>query len=478
MPLNENRTTFTFNHADQVDEYGASVGNFDIVQTNFDSRAEQNLTDINNIKTTLASETVGDSGAHNIKSAGIAGILSGAADTVYAMLSALKGYVDTAQMGQIPDGSLGDVKLSNTAGQIKDTVTTHLAEYANGHQVGAGTKYGYFSVLAERTTLNYHAYEDLGILNTTDTNLGYASFDAKPTMNNALDQSHLVGYQARPVYNGSGNLTNYMHGYDTDMEHSGSGAIAQAAGVYIRDVKGTGIITNNYGIYINAMLRGANNWAIYSAGGNNYFAGNIRTAGALESVSLTNNLTYLGGWKYITNGYGSVKYFNGSDLIEHVANTGLAGGAATLISSYSIDMATGNLRTLKNIEKTVAMADMNNLYYSSGWKYRANGYGYGTYETAGKQYFARAINNAGGAGAVATLVNAMTIDLSNGYVGINNSDPQGYFDINSDNIRVRTAKTPASAGAAGVAGTICWDANYMYVCVATNTWKRVAIATW
>jgi hypothetical protein len=38
--------------------------------------------------------------------------------------------------------------------------------------------------------------------------------------------------------------------------------------------------------------------------------------------------------------------------------------------------------------------------------------------------------------------------------------------------------TPASASAAGVAGTIAWDANYIYVCTATNTWKRVAIATW
>lgn len=39
-------------------------------------------------------------------------------------------------------------------------------------------------------------------------------------------------------------------------------------------------------------------------------------------------------------------------------------------------------------------------------------------------------------------------------------------------------QTPASASAAGVAGTITWDANYIYVCTATNTWKRVAIATW
>ena len=41
-----------------------------------------------------------------------------------------------------------------------------------------------------------------------------------------------------------------------------------------------------------------------------------------------------------------------------------------------------------------------------------------------------------------------------------------------------SANPPAAANSAGVAGTIAWDANYIYVCVATNTWKRVAISTW
>lgn len=40
------------------------------------------------------------------------------------------------------------------------------------------------------------------------------------------------------------------------------------------------------------------------------------------------------------------------------------------------------------------------------------------------------------------------------------------------------SKTPASATAAGVQGEFAWDANYLYICVATNTWKRVAVSTW
>jgi hypothetical protein len=41
-----------------------------------------------------------------------------------------------------------------------------------------------------------------------------------------------------------------------------------------------------------------------------------------------------------------------------------------------------------------------------------------------------------------------------------------------------SANAPASAAAAGTAGSIVADANYIYVCTATNTWKRVGIATW
>lgn len=39
-------------------------------------------------------------------------------------------------------------------------------------------------------------------------------------------------------------------------------------------------------------------------------------------------------------------------------------------------------------------------------------------------------------------------------------------------------QTPASAAAAGTLGDIAVDANYVYVCTATNTWKRAALTTW
>jgi len=71
----------------------------------------------------------------------------------------------------------------------------------------------------------------------------------------------------------------------------------------------------------------------------------------------------------------------------------------------------------------------------------------------------------------------ITIEGTNGYLGINTNVPTQKLDINSDMFRLRVAKTPASAAATGDQGTIAWDTNYIYICVATDTWKRVAIST-
>ncbi|WP_298752982.1 hypothetical protein [uncultured Arcobacter sp.] len=50
--------------------------------------------------------------------------------------------------------------------------------------------------------------------------------------------------------------------------------------------------------------------------------------------------------------------------------------------------------------------------------------------------------------------------------------------IISNDLIVKTSHTPSSASDTGITGTIAWDSNYIYICIATNTWKRVAIDTW
>ena len=39
-------------------------------------------------------------------------------------------------------------------------------------------------------------------------------------------------------------------------------------------------------------------------------------------------------------------------------------------------------------------------------------------------------------------------------------------------------KTPSAADDTGTVGEICWDADFLYVCIATDTWTRATIATW
>ena len=56
--------------------------------------------------------------------------------------------------------------------------------------------------------------------------------------------------------------------------------------------------------------------------------------------------------------------------------------------------------------------------------------------------------------------------------------PPAKLDVNSDVLRLRTAKAPASDTATGNQGDICWDSGYVYVCVAPNSWARAALATW
>lgn len=37
---------------------------------------------------------------------------------------------------------------------------------------------------------------------------------------------------------------------------------------------------------------------------------------------------------------------------------------------------------------------------------------------------------------------------------------------------------PGSSSALGTAGEVSWDNDYIYICVATNTWKRVALSSY
>lgn len=43
---------------------------------------------------------------------------------------------------------------------------------------------------------------------------------------------------------------------------------------------------------------------------------------------------------------------------------------------------------------------------------------------------------------------------------------------------IASVDAPAAANSAGNAGAVAYDSSYIYVCIATDTWKRAAISTW
>lgn len=85
---------------------------------------------------------------------------------------------------------------------------------------------------------------------------------------------------------------------------------------------------------------------------------------------------------------------------------------------------------------------------------------------------------AAGVVALATAALERLRVTADGRFGIGTTTPSGLLDVADNKIRVRTAQTPASATASGNQGDIAWDAGYVYVCTATNTWKRAALASW
>lgn len=136
------------------------------------------------------------------------------------------------------------------------------------------------------------------------------------------------------------------------------------------------------------------------------------------------------------------------------------GSYNTAIGSSTLNGATGDSNTVIGYNSFLAnTAGSNNI---------GLGYFAGRYETGSNAFYVdnQDRTNTAGDKAKAILYGIMAAAPANQKLTINGLLNQS------------VSKTPSSAADTGTAGDICWDANYIYVCVATDTWKRVAIATW
>ena len=186
-------------------------------------------------------------------------------------------------------------------------------------------------------------------------------------------------------------------------------------------------------------------------------------------------------------GYGTLLATGGSEYLAFATN-GLANERLRITSAGNVGIGTTSPSSTLHVIGTTSLngtqSAICNSTTGSYITFQHNGTSVGDLGS-GNQVFSGSTGDFGissRAGSLTFGINAVEkarIDTSGRLLVGTSSDSGGaLLQVNGDRIRVGTAKTPATSGATGTTGEIAWDANYIYVCTATNTWKRSAIATW
>lgn len=237
----------------------------------------------------------------------------------------------------------------------------------------------------------------------------------------------------------------------------------------------SGLLSSFYGLNVGSYNLGNYNIGFGSQSLSRNVYGSYLFAFGYSALGLAENAVNCAAFGYASQG-SNKNGINNASFGNYSLNGTIAGSNGTAVGYTSLYSATGDDdtavgsfagRTLTTGYRCTFIGS--NCGYNGSQKVDAvnsTAIGYGSYTNRDNQVV---IGNT-----------SVTETQLNGSVGIGQamSAPTDALDINSNTIRLRTAKTPASATATGNAGTICWDSSYVYVCVATNTWKRSALATW
>ena len=253
------------------------------------------------------------------------------------------------------------------------------------------------------------------------------------------------------------------------------------------DIHGTNIIaqfngtgTNN--AYLDFQNAGSTQWRIgnqYAAAVNRYSIYNA--AGALECLTILQSGNIGIGY----NAPAAKLAVSGTTLINTNTDNGLGdklqvNGSAAFSSSVmatsaifannsvlSIVMGSPQLRLINNAAASI------NQRVDLGLRWED-----GTYNGIGGISMIRESATARSGTIVIQPINSSGDPLaalsitSTGAATFSSSVTASQFKLSALNT------APSSAGDTGTLGEIRIDANYIYICTATNTWKRVAIATW
>ena len=156
-------------------------------------------------------------------------------------------------------------------------------------------------------------------------------------------------------------------------------------------------------------------------------------------------------------------------LIGSISNAVFANTAGTVTTNAQPNITSvgtlSNLSTTGNITTSGNLVAVNTVSAATvrGVTVQASGN-----ITAGNANISTSVNT--------LTVNANTVDATNlSATSILSNTISTTGNVTVGGTAGSPLKTKAS-GDTGTAGQITWDANYIYVCVSTNTWKRAALA--
>ena len=193
------------------------------------------------------------------------------------------------------------------------------------------------------------------------------------------------------------------------------------------------------------------------------FSGTVGIGNIAANISLYNAKTVTGGttaYGYLQQGYIQTDVTNAAALMQVQLNT-VANCSLIQVLHYTCSAGTIGAGTAITYQfgYNVGALDQatNNIGFNSGMNISATGKTNWAINCSGTAPVA--FNGKAGVGGPPTTTGAV-------------------LQVTGNTIQLTTARTPASASATGNVGEICWDASYLYVCIATNTWKRSLISTW
>ncbi|KKT14582.1 MAG: hypothetical protein UV97_C0019G0003, partial [Candidatus Yanofskybacteria bacterium GW2011_GWF2_43_596] len=206
-----------------------------------------------------------------------------------------------------------DVQQSITGTDATISIFQNHALSYSGSAGGTGSAYilNFSGVATGATNINQFNGNVSNLYNQTSATIATMQGNTSGIrLNNSGNTTNAIGFTATPILSSTGSITTSYKGfYAQSPSISGAGTIASSYGLYSSN-QGQANVTNAYGLYIENQTGSPTlNYALYSAGGMNYFAGNVGigsvTPGAKLDVNglirTSSHIEYAGGG-YLTAG--------------------------------------------------------------------------------------------------------------------------------------------------------------------------------